>query len=90
LSVGYGLGWRTFSFGGIEGFFHHGGYVQGMRSEMIFHPDSASGLVFLTNSEPARLNRLSLRFAEWWTENGHLSDRSHESVGRRDEASAFE
>ena len=90
LSVGYGLGWRTFSFGGIEGFFHHGGYVQGMRSEMIFHPDSASGLVFLTNSEPARLNRLSLRFAEWWTENGHLSDRSHESVGRRDEASALE
>jgi len=55
-SVGYGLGWRTFSFAGVAGFFHHGGYVKGMRSEMIFHPETASGMVFLTNSEPQGLN----------------------------------
>ena len=63
--VGYGLGWRVFSFSGLDGFTHHGGYLRGMRSEMIFHRASSSGLVFLTNSEPAKLNRLSLAFAEW-------------------------
>jgi beta-lactamase class C len=63
--VGYGLGWRVFAFSGLDGFTHHGGYVRGMRSEMIFHRASKSGLVFLTNSEPAALNRLSLAFAEW-------------------------
>lgn len=63
--VGYGLGWRVFTFSGLDGFTHHGGYLRGMRSEMIFHQTSESGLVFLTNSEPAALNRLSLAFAEW-------------------------
>ncbi|MDG1113079.1 MAG: serine hydrolase [Pseudomonadales bacterium] len=63
--AGYGLGWRVFAFSGVDGFTHHGGYVRGMRSEMIFHRGSKSGLVFLTNSEPAALNRLSLAFAEW-------------------------
>lgn len=63
--VGYGLGWRVFAFEGFDGFTHHGGYVRGMRSEMIFHRGSQSGLVFLTNSEPAGLNQLSLAFAEW-------------------------
>jgi len=63
--VGYGLGWRVFAFSGLDGFTHHGGYLRGMRSEMIFHRASESGLVFLTNSEPAALNRLSLAFAEW-------------------------
>jgi len=63
--AGYGLGWRVFAFSGIDGFTHHGGYLRGMRSEMIFHRGAKSGLVFLTNSEPAALNRLSLAFAEW-------------------------
>ena len=63
--AGYGLGWRVFAFSGVDGFAHHGGYVRGMRSEMIFHRGAKSGLVFLTNSEPAALNRLSLAFAEW-------------------------
>jgi len=75
-SVGYGLGWRTFSFAGVAGFFHHGGYVKGMRSEMIFHPETASGMVFLTNSEPQGLNQLSLLFAQWLVERSGLVDRA--------------
>ena len=63
--VGYGLGWRTFSFDGLSGFTHHGGYVRGMRSEMIFHRKLKSGIVFLTNSEPSKLNEVSLFFAAW-------------------------
>ncbi len=63
--VGYGLGWRTFSFSGLSGFAHHGGYVRGMRSEMVFHRRLRSGMVFLTNSEPSKLNEISLFFAGW-------------------------
>ncbi len=63
--VGYGLGWRTFSFSGLAGFAHHGGYLRGMRSEMVVHRQLQSGMVFLTNSEPAKLNEISLFFAGW-------------------------
>lgn len=49
----YALGWRTFNFNGEEGFVHHGGWVEGMRSEMVFNPRLNMGMVFLTNSEPS-------------------------------------
>jgi beta-lactamase class C len=47
----YGLGWRVFDYANQEDFVHHGGWVQGMRAEMIFNTQLQSGMVFLTNSE---------------------------------------
>ena len=63
--TGYAMGFRTFAYRQVPGFLHHGGYIRGMRSEMILHPPTGMGLAFLTNSEPDRLNRLSLAFADW-------------------------
>ena len=60
----YGLGWRVFDYGGQAGFVHHGGYVRGMMSTMVFHPPTKTGVVFLTNSEPKGVNRLVLDFAD--------------------------
>ena len=62
------MGFRTFAYRQVPGFLHHGGYIRGMRSEMILHPPTGMGLAFLTNSEPDRLNRLSLAFADWVVE----------------------
>ncbi len=62
--VYYGLGWRVFDYAGEKGFVHHGGYVKGMCSTMVFHPDSGTGMVLLTNSEPRGINKLVLDFAE--------------------------
>ena len=53
-SVHYGLGWRVFDYDKQPNFVHHGGWVQGMRSEMIFNPDLQMGMVFLTNSESSQ------------------------------------
>ena len=61
--VYYGLGWRVFNYGGEEGFVHHGGYVQGMCSTMVFHRKTGTGMVFLTNAEPRGINDLVLDFA---------------------------
>lgn len=47
----YGLGWRVFDYGGRQNYVHHGGWVQGTRAEIVFHPDLQMGMVFLTNSE---------------------------------------
>ena len=60
----YGLGWRVFEYGNQEGFVHHGGYIRGMTSTMVFHRPTQTGVVFLTNSEPKGVNRLVLDFAE--------------------------
>ena len=49
----YALGWRTFSFNGEENFIHHGGWVEGVRVEMVLNRRLDMGMVFLTNSEPA-------------------------------------
>ncbi|HJN49280.1 MAG: serine hydrolase domain-containing protein [Pseudomonadales bacterium] len=62
--VYYGLGWRVFDYDGHENFAHHGGYVRGMRSEMMVNRDLQIGLVFLTNSEPARVNDLIFDFLD--------------------------
>ncbi len=61
--VFYGLGWRVFDYGGAKGFVHHGGYVRGMCSTMVFHKDSGVGMVLLTNSEAGGMNHLVLDFA---------------------------
>ena len=61
--VYYGLGWRVFDYGGAKGFVHHGGYVKGMCSTMVFHRKSGIGMVLLTNSEARGMNDLVLNFA---------------------------
>ena len=60
----YGLGWRVFDYGSQSGFVHHGGYVKGMCSSMVFHRETGTGMVLLTNSEPRGINQLVLDFAE--------------------------
>jgi len=62
--VYYGLGWRVFDYGSQSGFVHHGGYVKGMCSSMVFHRETGTGMVLLTNSEPRGINQLVLDFAE--------------------------
>ena len=62
--IHYGLGWRVFEYGNQEGFVHHGGYIRGMTSTMVFHRPTQTGVVFLTNAEPKGVNRLVLDFAE--------------------------
>ncbi len=62
--VYYALGWRVFDYAGETGFVHHGGHVRGMRSEMVFNPKLQTGMVFLTNSEPSRMNDLVFDFVE--------------------------
>lgn len=63
-AIYYGLGWRVFDYGDETGFVHHGGYVRGMRSEMVFHRESRTGMVFLTNSEPGGMNELVFGFLD--------------------------
>ena len=62
-NVYYGLGWRVFDYGGAKGFVQHGGYVKGMCSTMVFHRESGTGMVLLTNSESRGMNDLVLDFA---------------------------
>ncbi|XOV89595.1 MAG: serine hydrolase domain-containing protein [Pseudomonadota bacterium] len=62
--VYYGLGWRVFEYAETPGFVHHGGYVRGMRSEMVFNRDLQMGMVFLTNSEPGHLGDLVFDFLD--------------------------
>ena len=50
-------------YGGAKGFVHHGGYVKGMCSTMVFHRESGIGMVLLTNSEARGMNDLVLNFA---------------------------
>lgn len=50
-NTAYGLGWRVFDYGRNRNFLHHGGWVKGFRSEIVFNRDLGIGMVFLTNSE---------------------------------------
>lgn len=63
-NTGYGLGWRVFDYGDETNVVHHGGYVRGMRSEMVFDRSRQTGLVFLTNSEPGVINDLVFDFID--------------------------
>jgi len=67
--VYYGLGWRVFNYDGNVNFVHHGGYVRGMRSEMMFNRDLQIGLVFLTNSEPSKVNDLIFDFLDLYRQH---------------------
>lgn len=63
-NVAYGLGWRVFDYNDDAGFVQHGGYVRGMRSEMVFNRELQTGMVFLTNSEPRNLGDLVFDFLD--------------------------
>jgi beta-lactamase class C len=63
-NVAYGLGWRVFDYKDAPGFVQHGGYVRGMRSEMVFNRELQTGMVFLTNSEPRDLGDLVFDFLD--------------------------
>ena len=73
-NVKYGLGWRTFDYGRDKGFVQHGGYVRGMRSEMVFNRELQTGMVFLTNSEPNRLGDLVFDFLDMYQADRRPAD----------------
>ena len=50
-NTAYGMGWRVFDYGRYKNFVHHGGYVNGFRTEMVFNRDLQIGMVFLSNSQ---------------------------------------
>ncbi|MEN0038949.1 MAG: serine hydrolase domain-containing protein [Cellvibrio sp.] len=50
-NTAYGMGWRVFDYGRDKNFIHHGGWVKGFRTEMVFNRDLQIGMVFLSNSE---------------------------------------
>lgn len=62
--VHYGLGWRVFDYADETGFVHHGGYVRGMRSEMVFNPSAQVGMVLLTNSEARGMKNVIFDFLD--------------------------
>ncbi|WP_347329920.1 serine hydrolase domain-containing protein [Marinimicrobium locisalis] len=67
-NIHYGLGWRLFDFGGNRNFVHHGGWVQGTRTEVLFNREHRLGLVFLTNSENRYAREVVYRFLELYTD----------------------
>ncbi|WP_303564057.1 serine hydrolase [Photobacterium sp. 1_MG-2023] len=82
-NVYYGLGWRTFDYQGITGFVHHGGWVRGIRTEMLFHPATQTGMVFLTNCETDYAREIVLEFLD-------LYQRYIESVASEGEVATAE
>jgi len=46
----YGIGWRVFDYRGDKNFLHHGGYVLGFQSQMVFNKELQIGMVALSNS----------------------------------------
>jgi beta-lactamase class C len=65
----YGLGWRVFDYGGRQNYIHHGGWVQGTRAEIVFHPDLQMGMVFLTNSETSLAREVVPMFLQLYSKH---------------------
>ncbi|MEJ2764792.1 serine hydrolase domain-containing protein [Photobacterium sp. MCCC 1A19761] len=63
-NVYYALGWRTFDYQGTAGFVHHGGWVKGIRTEMVFNPITQTGMVFLTNCETDVAREIVIQFLD--------------------------
>jgi beta-lactamase class C len=87
-NTGYGLGWRVFDYAGDLGNVHHGGYVKGMRSEMVFNRKHQTGLVFLTNSEPGVINDMVFDFLDLHRDFRGDRDRAVSRMAARMEAGA--
>lgn len=66
-NIHYGLGWRVFDFGEHRRFVHHGGWVEGTRTEVLFNRERQLGLVFLSNSENRYAREVVYRFLELYT-----------------------
>ncbi len=60
----YGLGWRVFDYRGDKNFVHHGGWVKGFRSEMVFNQELQIGMVLLTNSETKLARNIIFKFLD--------------------------
>ncbi|RYY77249.1 MAG: class A beta-lactamase-related serine hydrolase [Gammaproteobacteria bacterium] len=52
----YGIGWRVFDYRGDKNFVHHGGYVLGFQSQMVFNKELKIGMVALSNSNKMPTN----------------------------------
>lgn len=63
-NTAYGLGWRVFDYGRNKNFSHHGGWVKGFRSEMVFNRQLGIGMVFLTNSESRLARNVIFKFMD--------------------------
>lgn len=63
-NTAYGLGWRVFDYGPYKNFVHHGGWVKGYRSEIVFNRDLQMGMVFLTNSETRLARDVIFKFLD--------------------------
>jgi len=83
-NIHYGLGWRLFDFAEYPGFVHHGGWVQGTRTEVLFNRDLQMGLVFLSNSENRYARELVYRFLELYTDYHRLTRQPHTLVQETD------
>ncbi|MBC7006767.1 beta-lactamase family protein [Photobacterium sp. BZF1] len=73
-NVYYGLGWRTFDYKGISGFVHHGGWVKGIRTEMLFNRHTQTGMVFLTNCETEVAREIVLHFLKLYRQRYEVKD----------------
>ncbi|WDE03181.1 beta-lactamase family protein [Thalassomonas viridans] len=84
----YGLGWRVFDYNGRENFVHHGGWVDGTRTEMVFNEALQMGLVFLTNSETRMANKIVPTFLRLYSqmENGELAANTGQQPERQSQA----
>ena len=60
----YGLGWRIFDYRGDKNFVHHGGWVKGFRSEVVFNQELQIGMVLLTNSETKLARNIIFKFLD--------------------------
>ncbi len=63
-NTAYGMGWRVFDYGRDKNFVHHGGWVKGFRTEMVFNRDLQIGMVFLTNSESRLASGVIFKFLD--------------------------
>lgn len=63
-NTAYGLGWRVFDYGRYKNFVHHGGWVKGFRSEVVFNRDLGIGMVLLTNSETRLARNVIFKFMD--------------------------
>jgi len=64
--VHYALGWRVFDYADMSQFVHHGGYVRGSRSEMIFNRELGLGLAFLANGADRSIGDLTFAFLDFY------------------------
>jgi beta-lactamase class C len=65
----YGLGWRIFDYRGEKNFVHHGGWVKGFRSEVVFNQELQIGMVLLTNSETKLARNIIFKFLDAYADD---------------------